>query len=208
MKMKYRVYLDTLQNLIGYKPKHADLSEILVAGGLNVSAGALSNRLANDGYISDKEQEVINKSLAVSEDNADIGTIQLDFYDNVAGSCGSGLMVFDESCHKISVPKDVISRYSTTNKYSVILAKGSSMQPEIMDNDKVIIKMWNGEQIIDDRIYLFRYDNEIFLKKLCKNFDQIVVKSNNPEFPHRFIEGDKIKNFNIIGEVVGLLRNF
>ena len=117
-------------------------------------------------------------------------------------------MVFDESCHKISVPKDVISRYSTTNKYSVILAKGSSMQPEIMDNDKVIIKMWNGEQIIDDRIYLFRYDNEIFLKKLCKNFDQIVVKSNNPEFPHRFIEGDKIKNLNIIGEVVGLLRNF
>ena len=157
----------------------------------------------------DEEIEKIETHYAVSlRGNSDPNTIQLDFYDNVAGSCGAGLMVFDESCHKISVPKDIISRYSTTNKYSVILAKGSSMQPEIMDNDKVIIKMWNGEQIIDDRIYLFRYDNEIFLKKLCKNFDQIVVKSNNPEFPHRFIEGDKIKNLNIIGEVVGLLRNF
>lgn len=202
--MRSSVLFDTLQNLIEYKPSQKAIGDII-----GVKQNSIAGRVARDAEFSDEEIEKIETHYAVSlRGNSDPNTIQLDFYDNVAGSCGVGLMVFDESCHKISVPKDVISRYSTSNKYSVILAKGSSMQPEIMDNDKVIIKMWNGEQIIDDRIYLFRYDNEIFLKKLCKNFDQIVVKSNNPEFPHRFIEGDKIKNLNIIGEVVGLLRNF
>lgn len=202
--MRSSVLFATLQNLIEYKPSQKAIGDII-----GVKQNSIAGRVARDAEFSDEEIEKIETHYAVSlRGNSDPNTIQLDFYDNVAGSCGAGLMVFDESCHKISVPKDVISRYSTTNKYSVILAKGSSMQPEIMDNDKVIIKMWNSEQIIDDRIYLFRYDNEIFLKKLCKNFDQIVVKSNNPEFPHRFIEGDKIKNLNIIGEVVGLLRNF
>lgn len=202
--MRSSVLFATLQNLIQYKPSQNEIAKII-----GVKQSVIGNRVMRDSEFKDEEVKLLETHYAVSlRGNSDPNTIQLDFYDNVAGSCGSGLMVFDESCHKISVPKDVISRYSTSNKYSVILAKGSSMQPEIMDNDKVIIKMWNGEQIIDDRIYLFRYDNEIFLKKLCKNFDQIVVKSNNPEFPHRFIEGDKIKNLNIIGEVVGLLRNF
>lgn len=202
--MRSSVLFATLQNLIQYKPSQNEIAKII-----GVKQSVIGNRVMRDSEFKDEEVKLLETHYAVSlRGNSDPNTIQLDFYDNVAGSCGAGLMVFDESCHKISVPKDIISRYSTTNKYSVILAKGSSMQPEIMDNDKVIIKMWNGEQIIDDRIYLFRYDNEIFLKKLCKNFDQIVVKSNNPEFPHRFIEGDKIKNLNIIGEVVGLLRNF
>lgn len=202
--MRSSVLFATLQNLIQYKPSQNEIAKII-----GVKQSVIGNRVMRDSEFKDEEVKLLETHYAVSlRGNSDPNTIQLDFYDNVAGSCGAGLMVFDESCHKISVPKDVISRYSTTNKYSVILAKGSSMQPEIMDNDKVIIKMWNGEQIIDDRIYLFRYDNEIFLKKLCKNFDQIVVKSNNPEFSHRFIEGDKIKNLNIIGEVVGLLRNF
>lgn len=202
--MRSSVLFATLQNLIQYKPSQNEIAKII-----GVKQSVIGNRVMRDSEFKDEEVKLLEAHYAVSlRGNSDPNTIQLDFYDNVAGSCGAGLMVFDESCHKISVPKDVISRYSTTNKYSVILAKGSSMQPEIMDNDKVIIKMWNGEQIIDDRIYLFRYDNEIFLKKLCKNFDQIVVKSNNPEFPHRFIEGDKIKNLSIIGEVVGLLRNF
>lgn len=202
--MRSSEVFNTLQNLIQYKPSYSEIGNALGKG-----ASAIGNRVARDADFSDDEIKKLEEHYGVFlRQYSDPNTIQLDFYDNVAGSCGAGLMVFDESCHKISVPKDVISRYSTSNKYSVILAKGSSMQPEIMDNDKVIIKMLNGEQIIDDRIYLFRYDNEIFLKKLCKNFDQIVVKSNNPEFPHRFIEGDKIKNLNIIGEVVGLLRNF
>lgn len=202
--MRSSVLFATLQNLIQYKPSQNEIAKII-----GVKQSVIGNRVMRDSEFKDEEVKLLEEHYGVSlRQYSDPNTIQLDFYDNVAGSCGAGLMVFDESSHKISVPKDVISRYSTSNKYSVILAKGSSMQPEIMDNDKVIIKMWNGEQIIDDRIYLFRYDNEIFLKKLCKNFDQIVVKSNNPEFPHRFIEGDKIKNLNIIGEVVGLLRNF
>lgn len=202
--MRSSVLFATLQNLIQYKPSQNEIAKII-----GVKQSVIGNRVMRDSEFKDEEVKLLETHYAVSlRGNSDPNTIQLDFYDNVAGSCGAGLMVFDESSHKISVPKDIISRYSTSNKYSVILAKGSSMQPEIMDNDKVIIKMWNGEQIIDDRIYLFRYDNEIFLKKLCKNFDQIVVKSNNPEFPHRFIEGDKIKNLKIIGEVVGLLRNF
>ncbi len=81
------------------------------------------------------------------------------------------------------------------------------MSPYIKDNDKLIIEYYNGEQIKDNSVYIFKYNNEIFIKRLVKNIDQIVVKSDNEIYPIRFIDTNNTQNLSIIGQIVGLIRN-
>lgn len=207
MKVKYSKVRERLQNLINEIPTHADISRILEKGGLEVSANALSNRLSNDGFLKEEEVAIIERKFAIdlSIDNNSTSETMLNYYPNVFGSCGSGCMVFDETSEKISVTKDVIENYSPSNQYSVISAKGSSMAPAINEDDKLIIQHNLNEQIIDDTVYLFRYNDELFIKRLVKNVDQIVCISENPRFEDRII-APNADNFSIIGKVVGLFR--
>lgn len=208
MKVKYSKVRERLQNLMNGTPTHAEISRILEKGGLEVSANALSNRLSNDGFLKEEEIEVIERRFAIdlSIDNNSTSETMLNYYPNVFGSCGSGCMVFDETSEKISVTKDIIENYSPSNQYSVISAKGSSMAPAINEDDKLIIQHNLNEQIIDDTVYLFRYNDELFIKRLVKNVDQIVCISENPRFQDRIIE-PSADNFSIIGKVVGLFRS-
>lgn len=201
--MRATVLLDTLQNLIGFKPKAKDFVKILE---LN-SEKTFYARVQRDSDFSDDEIERLERVYAIKiprEEPSDC--IELDFYPNVFGSCGNGLTIFDESSEKITITKDIIDGYSTAYSYSVISARGSSMSPVINDDDKLVVQMHNGEQIIDNSIYIFRYNDELFIKRLVKNIDQIVCISENPRFDDRIIDPAKCE-FSIIGKIVGLFRS-
>ena len=51
------------------------------------------------------------------------------------------------------------------------------MSPTIENHDKLIVEHWNGEQIQDNKIYVFCYNNEFFVKRLSKNIDEIIEES-------------------------------
>lgn len=210
MKRKYSLILDTLQNLMGFRPGHIDIAEILIRSGVATQtdkkklANALSNRLSNDGFLNDDEINAISIFYAVDLSITSADCIELDYYPDVFGSCGTGVFVPSEQKDKISLSKDSITDYSEYAQYSVINAIGDSMTPFIEDKDKLIVKHWNGEQIKDNSVYVFRYFDEIFVKRLSKNIDQIVIKSDNPTYDTRKITASK--DFQIIGQIVGLLR--
>ena len=132
--------------------------------------------------------------------------VNLDYFSDVWASCGTGAVVFEEASEKLSVPTSLIQNYSKSNKYSVINARGDSMQPFLQDRDKLIVEHWNGGQIIDNCIYVFRYANELFVKRLVKNITQIVIKSDNPLYEPIKIT-DKDQDFEVIGQIVGLMRD-
>jgi hypothetical protein len=202
--MKYNELLDHLQSLTKTK-----ISHISIANVLNVGASAISNKVARDVDFSLEELIKIEQAMGLpigSLSGVTSSDITLDFYPDVFGSCGSGCMVFNETSEKLAVTKDVITNYSDKNRYSIISARGSSMAPRIEDNDKLIIQHNLNEQIIDDTVYLFRYNGELFIKRLVKNVDQIICISENPRFQDRIIEPDKC-SFEIIGKVVALLRD-
>ena len=204
--MLYNELSERLQNLTKVK-----ISQQVIADCLEVAQTAVSARLRRNTPFNLDELLKIERALALSygsltgmkEDGA---SVELDFYPDVFGSCGSGCMVFDETSEKISVTKDVITNYSPNNKYSIISARGSSMSPVINDDDRLVIQHNVENQIIDDTVYLFRYNDELFIKRLVKNVDQIVCISENPRFQDRIIE-PKGDNFSIIGKVVGLFRS-
>lgn len=199
--MRYSVLLSTLQNLINRKVTQNELRNIL-----NMGTGTIGNRATRDSNFTESEIEKIEAFYGV--DLKSTSDIELNYYPDVYASCGDGLEVLSEASEKIKISKQSISNYSTHNTYSVVNCKGNSMYPLLTDGDKAIIKHWNGEQILDDRIYLFKYDNQVFIKQLYNNIDQLIIKSNNPEYPNRILEDEKLKKVIILGQVVGLIRQF
>jgi phage repressor protein C with HTH and peptisase S24 domain len=210
MKLKYSHVRDTLQNLIEYVPTHAELADEFKLHCIDTTANALSNRLSNDGYLKENEikviEEVFSVSLLPNDNKTNDNCIDIDYFSDVWASCGTGAVVFEETNEKLSVPTSLIQNYSKSNKYSVINARGDSMQPFLQDRDKLIVEHWNGGQIIDNCIYVFRYANELFVKRLVKNITQIVIKSDNPLYEPIKIT-DKDQDFEVIGQIVGLMRD-
>ena len=190
------------------KSKNITVTNRLISSIWGMDETAYSRKRKTGTEIKQKNIEQIEKrfGIQISTNNYISDSVSLDFYPDVFGSCGEGCMVFEETSEKISVTKDVITNYSPSNKYSIISARGSSMSPVINDDDRLIIQHNVENQIIDDTVYLFRYNDELFIKRLVKNVDQIVCISENPRFQDRIIE-PKEDNFSIIGKVVGLFRS-
>nr|DAF65592.1 MAG TPA: Repressor protein CI [Caudoviricetes sp.] len=198
-QMKYSTLVFKLEKKIDYKPSQSELARII-----SIKPNAMSGRASRDSDFSEDEIKKIQSFYGVALGENNNNCVELDYYPNVFGSCGGGTMVFDESKEKITVAKDMIINYSPSKVYGVMSAVGCSMSPKIEDGDKLVIEKWNGEQIKDNRVYLFRYNDELFIKRLVKNIDQIVCISENPRFEDRIIKD--LKNFNLVGEIVGLFR--
>lgn len=133
--------------------------------------------------------------------------ITLDYYPDVKASCGNGNYIETETKEQIIISPQVIPNYSVHNKYTVIKATSDSMQPEIKPNDYLVIQH-NIEKIKDNHIYIFSYDGELYCKYLSNNLGQIIVRSANANYPTRYIEGDKLNAFTLIGEVKAHIREY
>ena len=198
--MKYNQCLDIIEKNIGERPAHAEIARIL-----KCNPTALVNRASRDSLIKDEEIAILEKCYGFSI-LSNTNCIDLDYFSDVWASCGTGAIVFEETSEKLSVPTSLIQNYSSSNRYSVINSRGDSMTPFIQDRDKLIVEHWNGGQIIDNCIYVFRYANELFVKRLVKNVTQIVIKSDNPLYEPIKIT-DKDQDFEVIGQIVGLMRD-
>jgi phage repressor protein C with HTH and peptisase S24 domain len=196
----------SLQKLIGFKPPAKAFVQML---GFS-SEKIFYTRAQRDSYYSEEELVKIEQQygIALVETNND-NCLEVDYYPEVFGSCGGGAFALSETKESISIPKNAFWEFSSFKRYSVINAVGSSMSPSIIDRDKLIIEHWDNEQIKDDRVYVFCYKDEIFVKRLIKNIDEIIVKSDNPDpmYRPRYIEGEDMNNVIIVGQVVGIVRD-
>lgn len=211
--MRYNELVGRLQNLISPDAfgKPVKISQQMIANCLEIRQTAVSGRANRNSDFSIEELIKIERALSLPmgslvDVQANDNCVDLDYFSDVWASCGTGSVVFEETNNKISVPTSIIQNYSKSNKYSVINARGDSMQPFIQNFDKLIVEHWNGGQIIDNCIYVFRYANELFVKRLVKNITQIIIKSDNPLYEPIKIT-DKDQDFEVIGQIVGLMRD-
>lgn len=206
--------INELQNLTKRKITNNEIAKILGLG----SGQAVINRVNRKQEL--KEFEIIKLDDAFAKEinktnqlvtNPDLHsehTYTLDYYPDIFGSCGTGEFVLSPEKQQIQVPDNVFfKKFSKVKKYSVINAQGDSMQPFIYSGDKLIVEHWNGEQIIDNQVYVFCYDNEIFVKRLTKNINQLVIKSDNTFYDVIKLTGDDLSKIIIVGQIVGLMRD-
>lgn len=204
--MRYSVLIGNLQNLTNSK---VDISEI--AKVIGKPARTLYTRGQRDTEFKQSEINQIEEFYKVNlskSDTSNNNSVTLDYYPDVFGSCGNGVFELSQEKEQIIVPKKAFfEKFSPVKQYSVINAKGNSMMPLFYDKDKLIVEHWNGEQIIDNCPYIFCYKDEIFIKRLAKNVDQLMIISENKDYDIRKLTGNQLKDVNIIGQIVGLMRD-
>ena len=154
-----------------------------------------------DNYISELASILAGDTIKKVDNN-----VEINYYPNIFGSCGLGTFALSEDKEKVSVPKRYIDGYNFTKQYSVINAYGDSMMPYINDRDELIIEHHSGEQIKDNRVYVFRVGDKLFVKRLVQNINQVIIRSDNAMYEPVILKGADLEEFEIIGKVVGLFR--
>ncbi len=181
-----------------------------LAKSLDVTRQTICNRIKNNSELTVSELNKIESYFGIKifqQENIETEWASVDFYPEVFASCGGGTVVFSEEKTPVQLPKAMLLNYSDSKQYSMIYAKGDSMSPFIDNNDKLIVEHWENNQIIDNKIYVFCYKSEFFVKRLSKNVDEIIIKSDNPNYSIRTVKNEDINDLHIIGQVVGIVRN-
>jgi len=186
------------------------VNQSLLAESLGITRQTVSNRIKNASQVTVSELRRIEEFFGIrlfnenTDNNENI--VYVDYYVDVFASCGEGNVVFSEDKIKVPLSTALISGFSQQKTYSLINASGNSMTPTINDGDKLLVEHWGGEQIQDNRIYAFCFNQEFFIKRLSKNLDEIIIKSDNPEYRIRTISGNTINDLTLVGKVVGIIK--
>ena len=186
-----------------------NINQSMLAECLGITRQTVSNRIKNESEVTVSEltraENFFNVKL-FSEHVSEHDIAYIDYYTDVFASCGSGSIVFSSEKTRLPLSTTMISGYSKNKLYSMVNASGNSMSPTIDSGDKLIVEHWSGDQIQDDKIYVFCYNGEFFIKRLSKNIDEIIIKSDNPEYRMRTISQKASADLILIGKVVTVIK--
>ena len=187
----------------------SQINQSMLAESLGITRQTVSNRLKNNSEVTVSELKKAEEYFSINLNNkgaSDYEIAYIDYYEDVFASCGNGSIVFSSEKKKIPLAVSLIKGYSKNKLYSMINATGNSMSPTIEDGDKLIVEHWSGDQIQDDKIYVFCYNNEFFVKRLSKNIDEVIIKSDNPEYRIRSISTKSISDMLLVGKIVAIIK--
>ncbi|MBQ7763761.1 helix-turn-helix domain-containing protein [bacterium] len=201
--------LEELLNLLSKKTE-SYVNQSLLAESLGITRQTVSNRIKNESQVTVSELKKIENFFGVrlfeDTNNSNDNIVKINYYTDVFASCGTGNIVFSEEKISIPVSTMLINGFSNKKMYSMINASGNSMSPTIENGDKLIVEHWNGNQIQDNKIYVFCFNNEFFVKRLSKNLDEIIIKSDNPDYRVRTINGTTANELVLIGKIVSIIK--
>lgn len=200
--MKLDELIQLISNIAGIT-----VNQSMLADSLGITRQTISNRIKTQSEVTVSEIRRVEEYFKISIFNSATDDITyIDYYTDVFASCGNGSIVFSSEKTKLPIPISMISGYSRNKLYSMINASGNSMSPTIDNGDKLIVEHWNGNQIQDNKIYVFCFNNEFFVKRLSKNLDEIIIKSDNPEYRIRTINGKSAAELILIGKIVATVK--
>ena len=185
------------------------INQSMLAESLGITRQTVSNRIKNESNLTVSELKKIEEFFGVNffQETIEDNTTCIDYYSDVFASCGSGSVIFSEDKVKLPIATMLINGFSKQKKYSMINATGNSMSPTIENGDKLVVEHWNGEQIQDNKVYVFCFNNEFFVKRLSKNLDEIIIKSDNPDYRIRTINGSTTDELILVGKIVGIIKS-
>ena len=155
--------LDELIKLISAHTGNS-INQSMLAESFGITRQTVSNRIKNDSEVTVSEllkaEEFFKIKLFKNSNSVDEFITYIDYYHDVFASCGNGSILFSSEKTKLPISTTMINGYSKHKLYSMINATGNSMSPTIDHGDKLIVEHWNGDQIQDNKIYVFCYNNE------------------------------------------------
>ena len=183
-----------------------NINQSLLAKSLGITRQTVSNRIKNSSYITVHELQKIEEFFGISllnSTNTFSNLINLRFYNNEIFFKNNLLCGEHEY---IQIPQNLIKNYNSDKNYIMLRASGDAMLPTISCNDLLILELGNNAQIFDNKIYVIRFSDELFIRRLSKNIDEIIIKSDNEEYATKSIKDSFNNDFCIIGNVVNIIK--
>ena len=81
--------------------------------------------------------------------------------------------------------------------------KGDSMSPTIWDGDLILVNRAYQSAILSGKVYAFFIDGDIRVKRLIQKLNgNLILRSDNPDFPEEELPAEERDRFKMIGRVV------
>jgi repressor LexA len=185
-------YIRDFQDRYGYPPSRRE-----VAGHFGIYPGSVQDHLKaliRKGHLKREP----NRSRGLSLNPAPAPLRIVPRYGAVAA--GGPRLVPEEAEDRVTLPAD----WARGEEVFLLRVQGESMAPTILSGDQVIVR--RQEQVPEGAVGVFRVDNEVTLKRLYKEADNILLKGDNPVFAPLVIERRDHAGLGIIGQVIGIYR--
>lgn len=149
-------------------------------------------------------QNVINEKRLETEELIKIPMVQACL------SAGGGS--FETSSvieREYTFTKDFITKMGNHDKMVLMRVSGDSMEPEILNNDIVLIDQ-SKINILASKIYAVAFEDCIYIKRIDLLPKKVVLKSVNPAYPPVVldIQEDMASLFRVIGKVLWVGREY
>ena len=104
------------------------------------------------------------------------------------------------------LPRAWLSRLGQPNDMVFMDVVGNSMEPGICDGDMVLVDQSRLE-MAQKTVLAVGYEDAIYIKRLEKRQNGLVMLSDNPHYSPVTVSGDELTSFRVIGKVVWLCRD-
>ena len=125
-------------------------------------------------------------------------------------SAGTGSMeVSSERGGGHAFRSDFLHRKGNPKRMVLMRVSGDSMEPEIFDNDLVLLDQGQKE-ITPGRLYAVGFEDAIYINRIDKLPGQVILRSVNPAYPPVTLDlrGDCADQFRVIGRVLWSGREY
>lgn len=197
--MKYNACLDSLQNLINFRPTHADIARIL-----NVNPNALVNRSSRDGNIKPEEIEILEAHYGVNLSGNNTDCVEID-YININPSCGVGTVVLDDAeVTPVRIGKEIIKDLwkATPENLKLFKASGDSMENIIEDGNVLLVDV-SRTDYNNGGIFVLTINNDWFVKRLrLRVTGELDIISDNPKYETETLKPNTNVEIKVVGRVI------
>ena len=187
------------------KNKNGKVTQNDIARAIGTSRANVSKLFAKNSFINDDKLEKIEEYFGVNIKSLQSGLMYVDYYPEEIAFIKDGEIVMSEKSVKCAISPSIFP-VKQDSFYMMCHSQDNSMAPVIMEGDFVIAEKSGNEEIVNNKMYLFMYNGNIYIKKLVKNINQIVVLSENKDYPAQYIEKGSISDFHVFGKIVYIGR--
>ena len=180
------------------KLKNGKVTQNDIARAIGTSRANVSKLFKNNSYINDEKIKKIEDyfEITLSGDN---DFIEVEYYPDTVTDWENGKYFMSKKHIKCKFPSTFFEAKKGA-KYIMCHANDYSMSPTILSGDIVIIEL--TDEFINNKTYGFLYKGLFYIKRLSININQIILLSDDKNYPPQYIEEKELKNFELLGRVV------
>ncbi|QKR99528.1 S24 family peptidase [Sphingomonas sp. CL5.1] len=123
----------------------------------------------------------------------------------LSAAAGAGADAADERRLRVErfAPETLAAAGIAPRTASIIMARGDSMAPTILDGDRLVVDRGDRRIVRTPAIFVARRDGDLLVKRVTARGDTITLASDNPAYPPLTLPEPEVE---VIGRVKLLLR--